>query len=228
MDRYRMAQPRQARRPQGRPLAVSALALAMALAACAQKAGYTAPHFPFFGSYSGRQAAPVLLSNAEWWHGFQDPVLDQLAAEALAANLTIAGAKERVIEARAQERGVPDRAALSASATGKQQGEAGSGVTSTTEGDLGFSWMLDPYGERRARKAAAAARVEAADAETDAGTAVLPPRGVRCHCASFPVSGMVTDGPSCGNRRSIWSTVMLAVHALIDLVRVCCAEVSLS
>ena len=35
-----------------------------------------------------------------------------------------------------------------------------------------------------------------ADAETDAGTAVLPPRGVRCHCASFPVSGMVTDGPS--------------------------------
>lgn len=35
-----------------------------------------------------------------------------------------------------------------------------------------------------------------ADAETDAGTAVLPSRGVRCHCASFPVSGMVTDGPS--------------------------------
>ena len=163
-----MAQPRQARRPQGRPLAVSALALAMALAACAQKAGYTAPHFPFFGSYSGRQAAPVLLSNAEWWHGFQDPVLDQLAAEALAANLTIAGAKERVIEARAQERGVPDRAGLSASAAGRQQGETGGGVTSTTEGDLGFSWMLDPYGERRARKAAAAARVEAADAETDA------------------------------------------------------------
>lgn len=163
-----MAPPRQARRPKGRPLAVSAMALAMAVAACAQKDGYKAPHFPFFGSYSGRQAAPVLLSNAEWWHGFQDPVLDQLATEALTANLSIAGAKERVIEARAQERGVPDRAALSASAAGKQQGATGSSVVSTTEGDLGFSWLLDPYGERRARKAGAAARVEAADAETDA------------------------------------------------------------
>ncbi len=163
-----MAPPRQARRLRGRPLAFSALALATALAACAQQEGYKTPHFPFLGSYSQRKAAPVLLSNAEWWHGFQDPVLDQLATEALGANLSIAGAKERVVEARAQERGVPDRAALSASVTGQQQGTTGGGVTSSTEGDLGLSWMLDPYGERRARKAAAAARVEASDAETDA------------------------------------------------------------
>ena len=67
-----------------------------------------------------------------------------------------------------------------------------------------------------------------ADAETDTGSVGRPSRGVRRHRSSFPVSGMVTDGPSCGNRRSIWSTVMCAVHALIDLVRVCCTEVSSS
>lgn len=173
MKRIRVVQryqaiPRARPRPLGRFPALSALALAAALAACDRGEGYKTPHFPFFGSYSGRQAAPVLLSNAEWWHGFQDPALDRLVAEALAGNLSLAAAKERVIEARAEERGVPDRAGLSASATGRQEGETGGDVTSTTEGDLGFSWMLDPYGERRARKSAAAARVEASDAEVDA------------------------------------------------------------
>ncbi|MBL4930066.1 efflux transporter outer membrane subunit [Fuscibacter oryzae] len=163
-----MAPQRQARHPWGRPFAISALALATALAACAQKEDYKTPHFPFFGSYSQKQAAPVLLSNAEWWHGFQDPVLNQLVAQALAGNLSIAAARERVVQARAEARGVPDRAGLSASAAGRQQGEKGGDVTSSAEGDLGLSWMLDPYGERRARKAAAGARVEAADAETDA------------------------------------------------------------
>lgn len=169
MNRTRMAHRCQAsHRPMGRVSALSALALAIALGACDRGEGYKAPHFPFFGSYSGRQGAPVLLSNAEWWHGFQDPALDQLVAQALSENLTLAAAKERVIEARAQERGIPGRAALSSSVKGVQQGETGGSVTSTTEGDLGFSWLLDPYGERRASKAAAAARVEATDAEADA------------------------------------------------------------
>lgn len=172
MNRNRMAHRCQARRPQGSfrrssPL-LTALALATALTACDRAEGYKAPHFAFFGSYSGRQAAPVLLSNAEWWHGFQDPVLDQLVTQALAENLSLAAAKERVVEARAQERGVPGKAALSSSVTTLQQGETGGDTTSSTEGDLGFSWMLDPYGERRARKSAAAARVEATDAEADA------------------------------------------------------------
>ena len=58
--------------------------------------------------------------------------------------------------------------------------------------DLGNATdLFDAIGRQDLRYAGAGA-----DAETDAGTAVLPPRGVRCHCASFPVSGMVTDGPS--------------------------------
>lgn len=158
----------QARRPKGRLAPIVAISLAAALAACDRGDGYKAPYFPFLGSYSGRQAAPVLLSNAEWWQGFQDPVLDQLVTQALAENLSIASAKERVIQARAPERGIPGTAALSSSVAGLQQGDTGGSTVSSAQGDLGFSWMLDPYGERRARKASAAARVEATDAEADA------------------------------------------------------------
>ena len=151
-----------------RPICTFAVVLAT-LAGCAKDTPYAAPAFQFQQSYAGHKSGvPVLLENTAWWKGFKDPTLDRLVARALQGNLSLSAAKERIVEANATLASVPSNANLSPS-LGVQRSKAdGSAALTRTEAQVGLSWLLDPYGARRQQLKAARARVEVADAETDA------------------------------------------------------------
>ncbi|WP_428515095.1 efflux transporter outer membrane subunit [Roseovarius sp.] len=135
---------------------------------------YKHPVFPFLSSYkSARDSTPVLLSNAEWWETFNDPTLNALIETGLQENLSLEIAKERVLEAVAVQRSVP-ASALFTPRAGARKERSETGRTDTYgEASLGFEWILDIYGGRRAQIDAAGARIEVADAEVDAARLLL-------------------------------------------------------
>jgi multidrug efflux system outer membrane protein len=135
---------------------------------------YKAPVFPFMASYkSAHDGAPVLLSNANWWKTFKDPTLDALIEKALAGNLDLDIAKERVTEAKAIQRSVPQAALLSPEVRARGERNEAGRTGSRAEASLGLEWILDIYGGRRAQIDAAGARIEVADAEVDAARLLL-------------------------------------------------------
>lgn len=122
---------------------------------------------------AGPAGQPVLLANAAWWTRLQDPVLDALVTRALSQSLTLEIARTRVELARATLKTVPGAVALSSSAGVRLEGTDKTGPETVGLGQIGLSWMLDPYGARRAELRAAGADVEAADAEVDAARLLL-------------------------------------------------------
>ena len=144
------------------------------LAGCAPRDGARAFQLPFLPQYRAAQdGTPVLLGNARWWRPFADPTLDRLIDRALTGNLSLEAARERVVESRATLEAVPGAAALDASVGGRVEGAgAGSSRLSSTA-QLGLSWMLDPYGSRRARLDAAQSGIRVAEAELDAARLLM-------------------------------------------------------
>ncbi|MFX0547538.1 efflux transporter outer membrane subunit [Roseovarius sp. S1116L3] len=155
------------------PRAICVLAGLSFVAGCSDEP-YKAPVFSFLPGYkSAQKSAPVLLSNTGWWKAFDDPTLNTLIEAALAGNLDLDIAKERVVEAAAIQRSVPQAALLSPSVrAGRERNSLGQTDT-TASGTLGFEWILDIYGGRRAQIDAAGARIEVADAEVDAACLLL-------------------------------------------------------
>jgi outer membrane protein TolC len=81
---------------------LGALLLLSALAACAVGPDYRAPDLtPAAAFRNADSAATAPRPAADWWRGFNDPVLDALEAKALAQNLDLAQAVARVKQARA-------------------------------------------------------------------------------------------------------------------------------
>jgi len=129
---------------------------------------YKAPLFSFLSSYnSAKSGAPVLLSNTDWWTTFDDPTLNALVETGLEGNLNLDIAKERVNEAKAIQRSVPTSAFLSPRAGARRERDEFGRTETVSEASLGFEWILDIYGGRRAQIDAAGARIEVADAEGD-------------------------------------------------------------
>ncbi len=151
-----------------RPICVFAVVLGM-LTGCAKETSYESPAFPFLGSYSGhRSGSPVLLENTAWWKGFKDPTLNRLVERALRDNLSLTAAKERIRETEANLGTISGGVSLDPS-LGVQRSKVVGGTPQTrSAASLGLSWLLDPYGARREQGKAARARIEVADAETDA------------------------------------------------------------
>lgn len=164
-----------ARKNSGRIIpAALAVAASLVLSGCSKERAYTSPNFGFIGGYAGaKTGVPVLLENLSWWQAFQDPVLNALVDRALTENLSLALARERVIEAQANEGGVPDRLSLSPSAGISREKDISGSALTRSEASLGLSWLLDPYGARRSQMKALRARVEAADAEVDAARLLI-------------------------------------------------------
>jgi multidrug efflux system outer membrane protein len=108
------------------------------------------------------------LDNAIWWRGLDDPVLDALVARALAQNLSLKVATERVTQAIAEAGTVPDGVAATPSLSARAQDGTRAPLTTTGTAQIGFDWMLDPFGARRAARNAAAERVGIAAADADA------------------------------------------------------------
>jgi outer membrane protein, multidrug efflux system len=87
------------------PLALL-LTSACALAGCSMVPDYERPSVPTQPAWSTPPAAATasLPVSADWWQGFENPELDKLMAEALAANQDLAAAIARIDEARASTR----------------------------------------------------------------------------------------------------------------------------
>lgn len=148
---------------------VSAGLIAATLGGCATDRPFDAPRFPFVGGWHrGKAAAPVLMTNEAWWQGLHDPVLNALVAQALRDNLTIALARERIVGAEAELRAVPGLFNHSSQASASLEDSATSGSATFYSGSAGVSWLLDPWGGRRAEARSAKARLFAAKAERNA------------------------------------------------------------
>lgn len=104
---------------------------------------------------------------AEWWREFNDPVLDSLVADALAANFDLATAQAQLREARARrdlagsERG-PSVSVSGSGSRNKSSAESGSGATGNLY-SAGFdaSWEADVFGALRRGAEAAEADLHA-------------------------------------------------------------------
>ena len=150
------------------------MGLAVLLAGCSVGPAYKNPIFPFGASYSARLGGnPVLLDNAAWWQGFTDPTLNELVEKALSGNLDLVLATERVTEAQALAKTIPQGATITGNVDAGVRGGRSVASQTGTKGNIGLSWLFDPYGGRDARNRAAAARVEVADAELDAARLLL-------------------------------------------------------
>lgn len=103
------------------------------------------------------------VDHAAWWTTFNDPVLNQLVAEAYQQNLTLREAAAVIQEARALRaiacgNRFPQSQDVSGSYTRRQ---AGNNFFSDWDGSLGLAWEVDFWG--RFRRA-----LEAADADLEA------------------------------------------------------------
>lgn len=154
------------------------LALMLLLAACTspvgqQESGIDTPSL--WQRLAGQAQEPTLTSDAEaqieqqWWKQFNDPALDALVAEALASNKSLAIAKARVDEARANRLGA--RSVLmpqingAAQATRQNPGALfGDTPYSMQQAQLEASWELDLFGKNQARAAQATALLQSEEA----------------------------------------------------------------
>jgi len=158
------------RRATGR--AAAAALCCLALQACTVGPAYREPPIAMPSAWSeGRPVAPL---ETAWWKQLGDPVLDGLVERALASNLDVETAAERVRAARGQSRVVKGALlpVLDSRASYAERQTAGNatGIPNIpgVDGSLqqaGFdaSWELDLFGGRRRALEAANADVDAAE-----------------------------------------------------------------
>jgi len=103
-------------------------------------------------SATGEVEAPDATVLAEWWRQYQDPVLDGLVADALAANLDLATARAQLREARARRTLAgaalgPSLTASGSASRSRTSSESSSGTTSDLfSTDFDASWEPDIFG----------------------------------------------------------------------------------
>ncbi|GAA0324519.1 efflux transporter outer membrane subunit [Sphingomonas oligophenolica] len=154
---------------------------ALALSACAAGPDFKAPIAPpkatgaFLGS--ANPAVSTAPADESWWRLYNDPVLDQLVADALAANTDIRVAVARLDKARASLRGArSDRlpqANIGATGGYGRTADAQRLPGTPAEGasydaGLNVSYEVDLAGRVRRSIEAARGDVRAADADADA------------------------------------------------------------
>ena len=150
---------------------------AMLLAGCTVGPDFKRPDVDLPKEYGIAQAS--VPAPERWWTVFNDPVLDRMVEEAIAANRDLRAAAERIEQARAQF--VIERAALSpdagidASVTRSRASQLGSvqippEFLTTTDHRLVLraSWEIDFWGKFRRANEAARADLLASEAGRDA------------------------------------------------------------
>jgi NodT family efflux transporter outer membrane factor (OMF) lipoprotein len=158
--------------------ATKSLALALLLAACTapvdpQSSGVEAPSL--WQRLQGEDAPAALTGSKDaaieqqWWKQFNDPVLDQLVGDALANNKSLAIAKARIEEARANRVGTRSRLlpqiSGAAQATRQNPGALfGDTPYSMQQAQLDTAWEIDLFGKNQARTAQATALLESEEA----------------------------------------------------------------
>jgi NodT family efflux transporter outer membrane factor (OMF) lipoprotein len=157
-----------------------AAASALTLAACATGPDYARPAPPTTAAapfVSTSAAVTTAAPEDRWWHLYQDPVLDGLIADALAANTDVRVAVARLERARAGLREVRNdrlpQASLGAGATYNRFSQAQrppgiGGETWLIDGGLDVSYEVDLFGRVSRNVEAARGDVGAAAADADA------------------------------------------------------------
>ena len=152
------------------------LASAMALAACAAGPDYAPPATasaaagPFIAANTPA-VQPLAPVQGDWWRLYDDPVLDGLIKDALAANTDVRAAVARLARARAALKEVKvDRlpqGGVSAGVTrGRDQGE--SDASTSFDAGLSVAYEVDLFGRVSRNVEAARGDVAAAEADADA------------------------------------------------------------
>jgi multidrug efflux system outer membrane protein len=158
-----------------RPRVAAAAALSLLLAnGCALGPDYKRPAVAMPAAFRDAAGAPGSdrgFAQAEWWTVFRDPVLKSLIDEALRNNYDLRIAANRVIQAREQLGVVRSNEfpTLGAIVQGtRERGPPGQGITTSYQGGLQLSWMVDFWGEYRRATEAARANLLSADYAADA------------------------------------------------------------
>ncbi|MBW8812596.1 MAG: efflux transporter outer membrane subunit [Caulobacterales bacterium] len=148
-------------------------ASAATLAACAVGPKYQPPTETPVALTAAHPNLAASPAEADWWKAFGDPELDSLITRALAANLDVRVAVDRVREARAlfQDTQLDQLPRVTTAATytrGKaQQPGVSTARVDLKQADVGFdaAWEIDLFGRVRHEVAAARADAEAAQAD---------------------------------------------------------------
>ena len=168
------------RAPRGPILALVLIALAlliMMLQGCSFAPEYKRPEMALPEAYGAHQAA--VPAQERWWKVFNDPVLDKLEDEALAANLDLLAAAQRIEESRARLRIATGEQLPSVGIEGSRNRTRSSQLgsfplpqdfveTNDHRLVLQFSWELDFWGKFRNATAAAKQELVATEAGRDA------------------------------------------------------------
>lgn len=145
----------------------AALAAAVLLAGCLMGPNYKQPDLDLPEGQAADNFS--IFTNAKWWEVFQDPVLNQLEADALAYNKDLQAAVARVDQARAAV-GIATADQLPSLSAAAESGRAGnnlgSGETQSTA-NVSVSFELDLWGKYRRLSEAARAKLLASEASRD-------------------------------------------------------------
>jgi outer membrane protein, multidrug efflux system len=156
---------------------VAAIAVLGVLAGCSLTPQYQRPTANLPESWVAPKAAVASDTPDEWNDLFKDAELQQLMAEALAANHDLAAAATRIDQAKATAKMASSRLVpyASASVGGSRQKELNGArsLSSTDDSQLTVSYELDLWGGNRANVQAAAARVAARQYDLETTRLVL-------------------------------------------------------
>jgi NodT family efflux transporter outer membrane factor (OMF) lipoprotein len=145
------------------------------LVACELGPDYTPPHPALPANWteqhaSAAQNAATLARLKQWWRAFHDPELDRLVDQAMAGNLDLAIARQRLMSSRAElvvagaaaypQIGAATMGGLANSSTTLQY-PPGNGEYRTYSLGFDASWELDVFGGTKRAEEAAAADVQA-------------------------------------------------------------------
>jgi NodT family efflux transporter outer membrane factor (OMF) lipoprotein len=160
---------------------ITPIVSALALSACAVGPDYVAPTPPPASSGPFHSADTPAFAQAPvekaWWRLYEDPVLDRLIADALAANTDVRVAVARLDKARAALRGArSDRLPQTGVDAGATYGRLPAGQRTpgapredwTIDGGLSISYEVDLFGRVSRGVEAARGDTDAAAADADA------------------------------------------------------------
>lgn len=157
--------------------AAAALVMAMALAGCSTPTAPPPPQTATLDApFREAPAADPLALDAATWHGFGDPVLDDLVGRARVANPDVRIAVQRLRQARAGTTAAASRLWPSVSATGSvsdqrtglpEEIKRGSTDTRAVRGAVELGWEVDVFGSASAAAEASELEALAADAGVD-------------------------------------------------------------
>jgi NodT family efflux transporter outer membrane factor (OMF) lipoprotein len=154
-----------------------AVAVLGVLAGCSLTPQYQRPNADLPESWVEAKVAPTSNTPSEWNDLFKDAELEQLMAEALAANHDLAAAATRIEQAKATAKMASSRlvpyASMSVGGSRQKELNGARSLSSTDDSQLSVSYELDLWGGNRANVQAAAARVAAREYDMETTRLVL-------------------------------------------------------